>query len=124
MSCEIRITSRSMEPEALRAELDSYLGVGRGDVSLKVVAATSTHRTGLEDPAVLVAVISSIGAAVGTVLNGIFSVLSARGARSEKIVVRGKDGASVEFPADLEQDQIPRLVELVHELDGPTFELP
>jgi hypothetical protein len=124
MSYEIRISSRSVPPGALCRELRSQLGPESQDISLDVVTPTGAHRTGIE-AVVLVAVISSSSGLVQAVINGVFSLLASRRQRpSGQVVIRGKDGATVEFPPDLEPEQIPRLVELTRALDAPTIELP
>jgi hypothetical protein len=118
MASEIRIVPGNRSAEEMYAELALALA-GTG-VEIRLDEPSARTRFALET-AVLVAVVGASSAAFTALITGLLKLLEKR--REQKVVVRGKDGASVEFPAGLPPAEQQRLVELARSLDRPQIEI-
>jgi Effector Associated Constant Component 1 len=120
MSLEIEIESGSLSSADLQAALAEY--TDGTHVQFEERERTSEYRN--MPVAVVVAIMSGGSAALSALISGIFAFITSRRPHGGQIVIRSSDGRSIEFPPDTPPGEIPRLVELVHQLDHPTIELP
>jgi hypothetical protein len=94
----------------LAAELESAPDV---HLELKLFRSAET--------AVLVAIVGSIGTGLGALITGILKVAADR--HTGKIVLQGRSGRKVEFPADIPINQVNAYIQLAKELDVEQIEL-
>jgi hypothetical protein len=120
VALEVGIRGTTLSPQELRAALAEH--IGDAAVELDVRESVSQYRAGA-DPAVVVAVLGGGATVLSALITGIFALLAARPGIGRKIVIKGKDGASVECPADTPLEVIPQLVELARQLDTPSIEV-
>lgn len=118
VSMDIEITSESLAAVELRAALVEF----SADVRFEVREPARRYRTS-PSAAVLVAIVSGGMATFSALITGIFAFVSARQGGNKTIIIRGAT-RSVEFPADLSEEDRVKLIELAHRLDGPVIELP
>jgi hypothetical protein len=118
MSLDIEITSESLPATELRAALTERAA----GVRFEVREPVRRYRNGAST-AVVVAIVSGGMATFSAVITGIFALLSSRQGGDRTIVIRGSN-RSIEFPADLPEEDRVQLVELALHLDDPVIELP
>ncbi len=120
MSPEIEIESGSLSA----AELQAALAECTDGTQVQFEARDPQNEYRVIPVAVVVAMMSGGATALSALISGIFAFIGSRRTDNGKIVIRGSDGRSIEFPADTPASEIPRLVELAHQLDRPTIQLP
>jgi hypothetical protein len=116
---EVRVTSASLSTIELKQRLEMNDGIRDSAIELRITQNRPRLR-GIE-PTVLVALVSAGGTALGALITGLLQV--ARESHSSKIVVQGKDGKRLEFPADTPLDKIEEFKKLIKELDSPSITL-
>ncbi len=107
MADQITLECSSVSPESLIGLLVPVIGPEAGE--LKLVRYRSL------ESAVLVAVVGSLGAAVGALISGILRIAEQRG--TAKIVLQGRSGRRIEVPVNTPADKIQTYIEHAKELD-------
>jgi cell division septal protein FtsQ len=92
-------------------------------VRLDLNRREEANRSPLADPTVLVALVAGTSAAISALITSLFRVVEATSKASQDIVVRGRDGTEIRFPADSTTDDIQRLAELAKSLSDPSVEI-
>jgi len=121
-SVEIPIDSSEMAGEQLLTFVAPAFK-SSGAVRLELRPVTSQMRSPVVDSSVLVAVVAGGSAALSALVSGLLKVLEKRRDNTAKVVIRGSNGATIEFPADTPPEALPRLVEFAKSLDDPRIEL-
>ncbi|MEM8671718.1 MAG: hypothetical protein AAGG48_29640 [Planctomycetota bacterium] len=112
----VGIEATELLEEASSSELAEQAGLSLG------VQSTEDHfRTGIEDPAVLVALVTGGAAALTALIAGILKIAEKRLEGSGRITIRGSTGRSVEVPVDASDARIQALIEHAKSLDKPTI---
>jgi hypothetical protein len=117
---EIQIGARNnrMAAEDLRTALSKELG-SEPSVTLSIRRPDVEFR-GI-DPTILVATVSAVGTALGTVIGGLLRI--AQQSKSGKIVIQGRQGQRLELPADYPATEIDELIDKVRELDTEALKI-
>lgn len=118
MATEIRIVPGNSSAEEVYRGLHEQLAAT--GVELRLDAPGARTRAVLET-AVLVAVVAGSSGAFSALITGLLKLLEKR--REQKVVVRGQDGRSVEFPAGTPLAEQQRLIEMARALDRPHIEI-
>jgi hypothetical protein len=121
-SQEIRISSRELAPADLFEVLVDVFDRSN-QVRVELRPSMSRMRSPLADSSVLVAIVAGGSAALTTLVSGLLKILEKRRDSTGKIVVRGSDGATVEFPAGTPPETVIKLVNLARTLAEPRIEL-
>jgi hypothetical protein len=101
------LESDLIPPSTLESELRPFIETA--DVRLRL------EQTRSAEMAVLTAIVGAGGTALGALISGLLKLATQKGARN--LVVHGRSGRKIEFPADTTPDRIAELVELARELD-------
>ncbi len=110
----ITIHSKQQEPEALEVLLTSELAQD-ADIRLEI------RRSRALETAVLIAIVGSVGAAVGALISGLLKITAQKG--ESKIVIQGRSGRKVEVPANTPDDKLAEYVKLAEQLDIERIEI-
>jgi hypothetical protein len=73
------------------------------------------EKTRSAEAAILVAIVGAGGTALGALISGILKLANEHGAR--RILVQGRSGRRIEFPAGLHQAEIDKLIAAASEID-------
>ncbi|MCD4741404.1 MAG: hypothetical protein K8R67_02820 [Desulfobacteraceae bacterium] len=120
---EITITSQQFNNDKLIEELENMPNWGTHNIELILKKKETSPRTGI-DPTILTAILSSsaTSAALVALVSGLLNVL--KQAKTQKIVIRDKDGIIVEFPADYPIEKIKKMLDVVNDImNSPQIEL-
>jgi len=98
--------------EILFNDLVSVLG-GQCDINLELRESNAKDRSAI-DPTIIVAAIGVASAAIPVLLKGLFEIL----APTAKIVLKGKNGRSIEVPVGTPDERIRELMDLTKGLDN------
>lgn len=123
MQNEIQIACTGLRAKELHDLIYAELSMSSDAIRLELRPNPLAFRHPATDPTVLVAIVAGISGTVAALINGLFGFLQKRQSRSDKIVIRGADGTTVEVPADTTQDRLLVLVELAKELDKPRIDI-
>ena len=113
---EIEVEIRAYPAVELKERFDRLSGLLDAGVTTKLKQHGPRRRGGIE-PTVLVAIVSTAGAAVGAFLTGVLQI--ARERKAAKIVLQDKDGRRIEFPADAEPERVDALVDELRAMERP-----
>jgi len=103
----IAIEAQGLSADALRGALER--DIADSEVGLRV------ERTRSLDAAIVVAIVGASGTAMAAFIAGILKFAVQRGA--QRVVIHGKSGRTIEFPADLSKERRDELVQLAKDLD-------
>ena len=117
MNNEVIVKSSSVSSASLMELLQTQL-TGEEGVKLELRAGTSLFRP--IDATVLIAVISAGSAVLTSLIAGALAIAAKK--KSERVVLRGRSGRSLEIPADTPLPQVKQYAELVKELDLESIE--
>ena len=116
---EIRLLSAALSSAEMKKWFEKDQSITEAGVRFDLVE-NRPHLRGVE-PTILVAIISAAGTALGALVSGLLQV--ARDSHSEKVLIQGKDGARVEFPANMSSENARKLVDLLREIESPVVRL-
>jgi len=108
MELRVKVNSKYLSPQTLRDLLASEVSQ-ETDIHLEIKSFRSL------DPAVLVAVVGSIGTGLGALVTGILKVAAQKG--SATIMLQGRSGRRIEVPANTPPDKISEYIQLAKQLD-------
>jgi|GEM_PF-2967068 len=103
----IAIEAQGISADALRAALDGE--IVDDDVALRI------ERTRSLDAAIVVAMVGASATAMAAFIAGIVKFAVQR--RAQRVIIHGKSGRTLEFPADLSKERRDELVQLAKDLD-------
>lgn len=114
-SLEIEITSNDLSAIELEEIIRKDLDISNLGIYFSLKSKLKGFRS--IDPTILVAIIGSSGVALAALISGLFNIAKER--KSQKIVIQGKDGASLEIPVDTPPEKISELVKQLRYMDRP-----
>ncbi|MFS8149729.1 hypothetical protein [Vreelandella titanicae] len=119
---ELRI---DVDPDILTvSELKDYLeaqtSLAEEGVDLEVRDAQI--KTRVLDAVVLVAIVGAAGTALTALITGLLKV--AQQSQNQTIIIVGKKGQRLEFPAYLDDQEVKKLIEQVKDLDAERITIP
>ena len=104
--------------EKISEELNNTFGNTNEDIQLQSHASDDQFR--MADVALLVALVSAGGAALGAFVSGLFSIIQTGVA--QRIVIQ-KGDLKVEIPANAKKADLDKAVETLRQLEGQKLEL-
>jgi hypothetical protein len=119
---EIRISGRDVPVEDL---LNLLVGAfdDHGAVRFELRQTPSRLRAPIGETSVLVAIVAGGSAALSTLVGGLLKVIEKRQENPGKIVVKGSNGATIEFPAGTSPETLAELADLAKTLAEPRIDL-
>src|SRR5687767_7843673 len=73
------------------------------------------------DTTILIAIVGASGTALGTLISGLFQMISDK--RAEKIVLRASNGITIEFPANLPPKKLDEMLNKLKELEDNKYQI-
>lgn len=120
MDIRIQVDPSILSIEELKEYLETMNSVNEGTFALEIRRVDSRVRA--IETTVLIAIIGTLGTALGALIGGLLKV--AQMASTKKIVIQGRDGTRIEVPADLDDDRIDAIIRRAKELDIQQIQLP
>ena len=114
---EVELRTEEFSASDLKSLLEDYV-LPAQDVSFQLRLEPTVFRA--PEQSVLVAIVGAGGTALGTVIGGVLSLLAQRSSR--KLVIRGKNGRTIEAPADISTEALDVFIEKARDLDAERIE--
>ncbi len=115
-----------MRIELLLSEKDSRhlaaLFKKRNLVIDEFIKIDSTIKLRSTDPVIIVAIIAATSGTLNIILAGLLAI--AKDKKSGRIVIKAKNGKTLEIPADTPDEKIDKFIEIINSLDTPKIFLP
>ena len=110
---EIQIAAENLSSTKLRGLLESTLQPLNTNLTMEIKKSKVKVR-GI-DPAILVAIVGTLGTALGALITGLLQV--AQQTAAKKIVLQSQSGQRLEVPAGISPEELDNLIEKLKVLD-------
>jgi len=114
---DIYLISDTFTAEELKETILPEIGDNNSDIQLKAIPNPFEHRGALSDPTVLVAVVAGVSGVISALITRIFKALENNNVKKGIIILKGKEGASVQVPCGISNEKLEELVSTVKQLD-------
>ncbi len=119
MNIQILAKDPQLSTSALRSLLNREFS--QNDSPIEVKPRQTPVRFRGVDPTISIALVGSGGAVLGALIAGLLRI--AGHIKSKTILLQGRSGRKIEFPADTPVDHIEKLIQMAEELDVERIEL-
>ena len=97
----------------MRPELDDSM-------SIEIRSQRARLRSPI-DPTIVVAIVAS--PAIAALVTGILRLIEKKIAQPSRVVIRGRDGRSLEFDSTVDDKKLKQLVETLEQIEAPRIEI-